>query len=119
LVYGNTAEIEDYRAIREKNEPLKSITIDESYDTYSSNPEADVLSGSNFILDTPVHDTGSGWYTFGSFLLPVIGLIAGLIFKKNKYIKNFKACKRGAIAGLITLGTVVGLFLLLLLLAII
>ena len=119
LVYGNTAEIEEYRAIREKNEPLKSITIDESYNTYASNPEEDALLGSNFILDTPIHDTGSGWYTFGSFLLPVIGLIAGLIFKKNKYIKNFKACKRGAIAGLITLGAVVGLFLLLLLLAII
>jgi oligopeptide transport system ATP-binding protein len=50
-------------------------------------------------------------------VLPIIGLIAGAIFKKKRYIRNFKACKRGAIAGLITAGTVVGLFLLLLLIA--
>ena len=119
FVYGNAKEIAEYRAIREKNEPLKSITIDENYDTYAqpSDPSEDALTGSNFILDTPLHDTGSAWYTFGSFLLPIIGLIAGAIFKKKRYIRNFKACKRGAIAGLITAGTVVGLFLLLLLIA--
>jgi oligopeptide transport system ATP-binding protein len=119
FVYGNAKEIAEYRAIREKNEPLKSITIDENYDTYAqpSDPSEDALTGSNFILDTPLHDTGSAWYTFGSFVLPIIGLIAGAIFKKKRYIRNFKACKRGAIAGLITAGTVVGLFLLLLLIA--
>ena len=119
FVYGNAKEIAEYRAIREKNEPLKSITIDENYSTYAQpgDVEEDALKGSNFILDTPLHDTGSAWYTFGSFLLPIIGLIAGFIFKKKKYIRNFKACKRGAIAGLITAGVVVGLFLLLLLLA--
>ncbi len=119
FVYGSQKEIDEYRAIREKNEPLKSITIDESHDTYadSTSPEEDAALGSNYILDAPVHDTGSMWYSVGSFLLPVIGIIAGVVFKRKKYIKNFKACKRGAIAGFITLGAVVGLFLLLLLLA--
>jgi oligopeptide transport system ATP-binding protein len=117
FVYGNAKEIEEYRAVREKGEPLKSITIDENYDTYAtpSNPEEDALKGSNFILDAPIHDTGSAWYSFASFLLPPIGLIAGLIFKKHKYIRNFKACKRGAIIGLLTAGAIVVLFLLLLL----
>ncbi len=120
-VYGNAKEIEEYRAIREKNEPLKSITIDENYETYAntSDPAEDALKGSNFILESPLHDTGSAWLTFGSFLLPLIGLLAGWIFKKKKYIRNFKACRRGAIAGLLTAGAVVGLFLLLLLLAVI
>lgn len=119
FVYGSQKEIDEYRAIREKNEPLKSITIDESHDTYadSTSPEEDAALGSNYILDAPLHDTGSIWYSVGSFLLPVLGLIAGVVFKRKKYIKNFKACKRGAIAGFITLGAVVGLFLLLLLLA--
>ena len=121
FVYGNAKELEEYRAIREKNEPLKSITIDENHDTYaeSSDPAEDATKGSNFILDTPLHDTGSGWLTFGSFVLPIIGLIAGVLFKKRKYIRNYKACRRGAIAGLITAGAVIALFLLLLLLAVI
>ncbi|MBQ7319493.1 MAG: ABC transporter ATP-binding protein [Clostridia bacterium] len=118
FVYGNAKEIEGYKAIREKGVPLKSITIADP-DAVVEEPEEQesepVLGGSDFILDTPIHDTGSKWYTFGSFLLPVVGLIAGWIFKRKKHIRNYKACKRGAIAGLLTLGAVVALFLLLLL----
>jgi oligopeptide transport system ATP-binding protein len=98
--------------------PLKSITIADPNAIVEEPEEQEsepVLGGSEFILDTPIHDTGSKWYTFGSFLLPVVGLIAGWIFKRKKHIRNYKACKRGAIAGLLTLGTVVALFLLLLL----
>jgi oligopeptide transport system ATP-binding protein len=39
-----------------------------------------------------------------------VGLIGGLIFRKFKHIRNWKACKKGAIAGLITLGSIIGLF---------
>ena len=118
FVYGNAKEIEEYKAIREKGVPLKSITIADPNAIVEEPEEQEsepVLGGSEFILDTPIHDTGSKWYTFGSFLLPVVGLIAGWIFKRKKHIRNYKACKRGAIAGLLTLGTVVALFLLLLL----
>ena len=120
-VYGNAKEIEEYRSIREAGVPLKSITIDENYNTYAqpSDPTEDADKGSNFILDAPLHDTGSVWLGLGSFFLPVIGLIAGWIFKKKRYIRNFKVCKKGAIAGLITAGAIVALFLLLLLLAVI
>ena len=65
------------------------------------------------ILDTPIHDTGNILYTIGSFI-PVVGTIAGFIagaiFKKHNYIRNYKACKRGAIAGLCTFGAIIGLF---------
>ena len=118
FVYGNAKEIAEYKAIREKGVPLKSITIADPNAIVEEPEEQEsepVLGGSEFILDTPIHDTGSKWYTFGSFLLPVVGLIAGWIFKRKKHIRNYKACKRGAIAGLLTLGTVVALFLLLLL----
>ena len=118
FVYGNAKEIAEYKAIREKGVPLKSITIADPNAIVEEPAEQEsepVLGGSEFILDTPIHDTGSKWYTFGSFLLPVVGLIAGWIFKRKKHIRNYKACKRGAIAGLLTLGTVVALFLLLLL----
>ena len=49
--------------------------------------------------------------------IPHHNLIAGLIFRKFNYIRNYKACKKGAIAGLITTGVIVALFGLMLLLA--
>ncbi len=107
-VFGNKKEIEEYKAIREKNVPLKSITIRDA-DEAELAKEDENVSG-EFILDAPIHDTGSGWYKFLSFLLPIPGLIAGAIFKKKNYIRNYKACKKGALGGLITLGAVLALF---------
>ena len=116
-VFGNAKEIEEYKAIREKGIPLKSVTIRDPNEA-----EEEVVAEEEFsnepILDTPLHDTGSAWYKFLSFLLPIPGLIAGAIFKKKNYLRNFKACKKGAIAGLVTLGTILALFGLLLLAAV-
>ena len=121
-VYGNAKEIEEYKAIRNSGEKMKSITIltpeemaKHDAECKESEPE---LTGSNFILDTPLHDTGSGWYTAGSLLLPPIGLIAGFIFKKFNHIRNFKACLKGALAGFGILGAIVALFGFFLLLAV-
>ncbi len=113
-VFGNKKEIEEYKAIREKNEPLKSITIrDPNAPAEEADPEENVAAEP--ILDAPIHDTGSFWYKFFSFLLPLLGLIVGMVFKRKHYYRNYKACKRGAIAGLITLGGILALFGLLLL----
>ena len=117
-VYGNEAEIEQYKAIREKGEPLKSITIAGEGDepaVEAKEDKAEEMPAGEFILDAPPRDTGSKWYSIGSFFLPVFGIIGGLIFKKFKYFRNYKACKKGAIAGFATAGSIVGLFLLLLL----
>ena len=111
FVYGNEKEIAEYRAIREKNVPLKSVTI---LDPNSPDTDAEVnasIPTADPIIDTPVHDTGSFWYSLGSFFLPIVGLIGGAIFKRHNYIRNYKACKKGAIAGLVTLGAIIGLFL--------
>ncbi len=112
FVYGNKKEIEEYKAIRAKDIPMKSITIRDPSDPQSAAQTADEDSNmsTEVILEHPIHDTGNSWYGIGSFFLPPVGLIAGLIFKKKNYIRNFKACKKGAIAGLCTLGAVVGLF---------
>ena len=111
-VYGNAKEIEEYKKIRDAGVPLKSITIQDpdAQEAPAEKAEEEVLSGSNFILDTPLHDTGSFWYALGSFLLPPVGLIAGWIFKKYKHIRNYKACKKGALVGLGLLGAIVALF---------
>ena len=112
-VYGNAKEIEEYKAIREKGIPMKSITIrdpsapDQSVYEKAEEERAAQYSG---ILDRPIHDTGNKLYAIASFFLPPIGLIAGWIFKKFKHIRNFKACKKGAIAGFITLGAFLALF---------
>ena len=53
-----------------------------------------------------------------SFFLAIPGLIAGAIFKKHNYIRNYKKCKKGAIAGLITTAAIIVLFGLMLIISI-
>ncbi len=117
-VFGNAKEIEEYKAIRDKNVPLKSVTIREPGTVEEVQTTEEDNMSDEPILDAPLHDTGSMWYKFLSFLLPIPGLIAGAIFKRNRYYRNFKACKKGAVAGLITFGAIVALFGLLLLRAV-
>ncbi len=118
-VFGNDAEIEEYTRIRESGTPLKSITIlsDEEKERLLSQKTSDEIDESE-ILNAPVHDTGSFLYSLASFI-PVIGtiggIIAGALFKKYNYIRNYKACKKGVIAGVATFGTILVLFLLALL----
>ena len=125
FVFGNPAEIEEYRKIRESGVPLKSITIADPSDVQKETAEQELVeetakSESNeFELVTPIHDTGSKWYTFLSFLLPVLGLPASFIFKHFKHKKNAKAWMRGAIAGFATIGAILVIFLLLIIIALI
>lgn len=131
FVYGNKKEIEEYIAVREKNVPLKSITIrDDKAKPSKKKVEAEqdvseitldeakeTATSRESILDTPIHDTGSRWFSVLSFLFPLFGLIAWPIFRKKNYIRNYKACKKGTIIGLCVLGAIVVLFGLLLLTA--
>ncbi len=118
-VFGNDAEIEEYTRIRESGTPLKSITIlsDEEKEAALSRKSTDGIDETE-ILSAPIHDTGNFLYSLASFI-PVIGtiggIIAGAIFKKHNYIRNYKACKKGVIAGVATFGTLLALFLLALL----
>lgn len=120
-VYGNKKEIEEYKKIRDSNVPVKPITIrtgaeDEKviHDEVAADKKAEEQ-----ILAHPSGDTGTIWLAILSFLLPILGLPAAYIFKAHNYIRNFKMCKKGAIAGFITLGVIVVLFLILLLLAVV
>lgn len=123
FVYGNTAEIENYKKIRESNVPLKSITIADPNapvtETAETVEEEKEFDATEFELLNPIHDTGSKLYAIGSFFLPVLGIVASLLFKKFRHKKNAKACKKGAIAGFATLGAILAIFLLLILIAII
>ncbi len=125
-VYGSPSEIKAYKALREKNEPLKSVKIltpeekqaaeEEKRKAAEENQEPK-LTGSDYILERPTRDTGSLWYGILSFLLPIPGLIAALIFKSKNYIRNFKMCRKGALASLILIGAIVVLFMVFLLIA--
>ena len=114
FVYGNKKEIEEYRKIRESGVSPRSVIIkgvnDTEEDLAKEKTDEVQIPAGEFILDTPLYDTGSKWYTVGSFFLAPIGLIAGAIFKKHKHIRNYKACKKGAVAGLITLGSIIAIF---------
>ena len=117
-VFGNKKEIEEYHTIREKGERVKSVTFREEGEEEPVVLEDDFESIiDDSILDAPVHDTGNKLYAVASFFLPPIGLIAGWIFKKYNYIRNFKACRKGALVGFGTIGAILLLFGLLLLLA--
>ena len=109
-VFGNKKEIEEYKAIREKDEPLKTITILDENAPRTEDHHDNVCRDE--IQLPPLHDTGSAWYALLSFFLPVIGMIAAFIFKKKRYYRNHKRCKKGAIAGFIVLAVILVLFLL-------
>lgn len=119
FVYGNKAEIERYKKLRAEGKKLKSITIltpEEKAKAEAEKPQTDAHQ--EIILDHPVHDTGSFFYRFLAFLLPILGLLVGLVFRSKNYLRNFRALKKGAVAGLIFRLVLLLLFGLLLLLAI-
>ena len=101
LVYGNKAEIEHYKKLRAEGKKVKSITILTPEEKAKRDAEAKQEPVSEVILDRPLHDSGSIWFRLLAFLLPILGLIAGQVYKSKNYINNFKALKKGAIAGLI------------------
>ena len=120
-IYGNKKEIAEYKAIREKGVPVKAVTIQDPghpverrQDDSAAERAADAE-----ILAHPARDTGSVWYKVLSFLLPILGIIAAVLFRKYNYIRNYKACKGGAVAGFIFLAVIAVLFVLLLVLAVI
>jgi oligopeptide transport system ATP-binding protein len=122
-VYGNKKEIEEYKKLREQNVPVKTITIKDS-DSDDGTQEQPVTqhvhtAEEDAFLSTPTHDTGSVWYSVLSFFLPILGLIAWLLFKHFRYYRNYKACKKGAVAGFIVWIVVIVLFFILLGLAVI
>ena len=80
--------------------------------------EVPSISEEEFLI-TPIHDTGAKWYTFLSFLLPPIGLIASLIFKHFNHKRNAKACMTGVKYALITLAALLILFAILLVLVVV
>ncbi len=105
---------------REKGQPLKSITIlDPGAPREEVKQEISHTAEEEEFLSSPVHDTGNFLYAFFSFLLPVVGIIAAQVFKKKRYYRNYKACRKGAIIGFVLIIIILVLFLLLLLLAVI
>ena len=112
-VYGKKKEIEEYKAIREKNVPLKSITISDDLEEIEKKiEESEELHAADGFLERPLHDKGSFWLGFVSFFLSILGLIGAVIFRNHNYIRNYRVCKRGAIAGLIVKCAIILLFLL-------
>ncbi len=108
FVFGNSKEIDEYKAIRAKGEKIKSITLVDAANVQEQPAEdEEAMSNSDFILDAPLHDTGSAWYSILSFFLPIPGLIAALLFKKFNHIRNFKACRKGAVIGLCVIAALI------------
>ncbi len=119
FVYGSAKEIEEYKKIRESGVPLKAITIRDPNEPEPEGKTEEENVSKEPILDTPIYDTGSAWYSVLGFILPIISLILGGIFRKRRYFRNRKACRKGAWIGLGFRAALLLIFLLLLLLAVI
>ncbi|MCR4758099.1 MAG: ATP-binding cassette domain-containing protein [Butyrivibrio sp.] len=121
FVYGNKKEIEEYKALREKNEPIQAVTIDpvaaKAEKAANTEVNGEEVVSHDEIADRPIHDTGNLWLGIISFFLPILGLIAAFVFRKMNHIRNYKRCLKGSIIGLIVIAAIVVLFLLMLLLA--
>lgn len=120
FVYGNKAEIERYKKLRAEGKKVKSITIltpEEKAKREAEQVHEEVHEEA--ILERPLHDTGSFWYRILAFLLPILGLLVGQVFKGRNYLRNFRALKKGAIAGLIFRLVLIVLFILLLVISIV
>ena len=123
FVYGNKKEIEEYKKIREENKPIQAVTIDPELAKQQMAKNTEFMGvdddDTSEILAAPLHDTGTLWLGILSFLLPILGLIAAVLFRKKNYIRNYKMCKKGAILGLIVFAAIIVLFGILLLLALV
>ncbi|MCD8152363.1 MAG: ATP-binding cassette domain-containing protein [Clostridiales bacterium] len=119
-VWGNKKEIEEYRAIREKGEPIKAITISKTGAGLDSGAhQVELDKAEQEFLKAPVHDTGNILYGILSFFIPILGAILAVAFRKRLYLRNRRVCRKGAIAGLIFYIVIAAIFLLLLLLVIV
>ena len=118
-VYGNKKEIAQYRATRDADVPVKPITIRDPNAPVEKKQaaQADLVRADDLLIH-PAHDTGSIWYKVISFILPLLGLIAMAVFHHFHHFRNARACKKGAVAGLIFLAVILAIFLLLILLAV-
>lgn len=120
-VYGNKKEIEEYKALREKGETIKSIQIAQSEEElqHSVDTTRKLTNAELEFLEAPVHDTGSAWMAVVGFFLPILSLIAAMVFKSKKYYRNYNKFKKGAISGLIFRAVILAIFLIALVIAII
>ena len=119
MVRGTEEEIAEYRKIRESSEPLRVLRIvGVNADASEAVVEEKTALSREKILDRPPRDTGSFWYTILSFFLPVLGIPAAFLFRKNNYIRNYKACKKGFLGFFVLIGVIVVIFLLLILQAV-
>lgn len=127
-VRGSKKEIEEYRALREKNEPIQSITIltpeekaaedvkEEAIEKAAEEKAEQEIDDSE-IMQIPVHDTGNIWWGVLAFFLPIPGIIAALILRHFHYNRTYRVVKKGAVAMLIILAVLIGIYLLFLLIA--
>ena len=96
FVYGNKKEIEEYKALREKGEPLQPITIRKpGEEVKEENHEVHLSKAEDEFLKTPVHDTGSVWYKVLSFFFPIIGIIAAMVYKKETVLSQLQSMQAG------------------------
>lgn len=120
FVYGNKEEIARYKALREKNEPIKTINVVTSREIREEERINTAITQAELeFLKRPVHDTGSNWYIVFGAILPILALIASFIFLTKQHVYNSRACKKGAIIGLIIRAVIIAILALGLLLVVI
>ncbi len=119
-VWGNKQEVERYKELREKGDPIKAITVSKSGARLAMDDrQLELDKAEEEFLEAPVHDTGNFLYGLLSFFIPPLGAIMARIFRNHRFMRNRRICRRGAIIGLIVYAVVIAFALVMLLLVVI
>lgn len=105
-VCGTREEVAQCEAVRDRGVPIRSFSVTEQ------DEDAEDIIAREIILFRPRHDTGCLLYGILAFLLPILGAIAAILFRRHHYIKNYKVCRTGALTGFICLDACLLCFLL-------
>ncbi len=112
FVFGNSEEIEKYKALREKGEPIKCVNVVTSRElTSSEEVKYNMADIEKEFLAKPPRDTGSVWYTILGICFPIIMLIVSRILLAHRFKLNSKASVKGAKIGLIARAAIILIFI--------
>ena len=119
-VYGNKKEIEEYKKIRETNVPVKSIKITDNQEEIDRKiDESEEIHAADAILQHPQGDTGNPLLGVLAFIFSILGIIMATVFLHNRYVRNYRVMKKGAIIGFIFKAVILLLFGIFLILAVV
>lgn len=116
FVFGSKSEIQEYKKIRSSGKAIRSIQFDEEEEEIKK--DVGRIEQADEYKDAHPRDSGRMIFRIVAFVFPIIGLISLYFLKKYKLISMYEQVKKGTKYGFIFYITIIGLWLLCLLMAV-